>query len=234
MMKEKTAMIFKPDFSKAYSKANDILVFSKIISKFPYSTKKLIGEQPNITCKSYNQAHLYNVDIEAFGSESAVAIQNEDGKTIIFYNQDETRERIRFSTLHEDGHIVLDHNLENKDKDVYDIYEIEANYFAAQLLMPEQILREFQRRGKRITKQFLIENFDVSESAAQKRLDTLVKTTWERNELETRFDDIILKKYLTWIDSVVPRRIEDFYLDEEEQQAERERWWNGRYLRGGD
>ena len=137
---------------------------------------------------------------------------------------------ISFLVLYGNFDIIL----ENKDKDVYDIYEIEANYFAAQLLMPEQILREFQRRGKRITKQFLIENFDVSESAAQKRLDTLVKTTWERNELETRFDDIILKKYLTWIDSIVPRRIEDFYPEEEEQQAERERWWNGRYLRGGD
>lgn len=41
--------------------------------------------------------------------------------------------------------------------------------------MPEQLIREMQSRGKRITKEFLIELFEVSEMAAHKRISTLNK-----------------------------------------------------------
>ena len=40
----------KPDFQKAYIKANEILVSSKIINSFPYSATRLIKEQSNIEC----------------------------------------------------------------------------------------------------------------------------------------------------------------------------------------
>ena len=72
----------KPDFQKAYIKANEILVSSKIINSFPYSAIKLIKEQSNIVCRSFEKAHKYNVDIEAFGSDSAV-IMNFGDKYII-------------------------------------------------------------------------------------------------------------------------------------------------------
>ena len=222
-------MTFKPDFSKVYNKANEILVSSSIISKFPYNTKQLIEEQPNISCKKFSKAHEYNVDIEAYGSKSAVAIKDDEGKTIIFYNQEEIRERIKFSALHEDGHIVLDHIFEINNRELYKIYEVEANYFAAQLLMPEQILREFQHRGIRITTEFLVEKFEVSETAAEKRLETLKRIMWGRNSIETQYDDIILEKCMPWINSIAPYRIEEIYRKEEEQQIERNEWMNMRH-----
>ena len=75
----------KPLFSKAYSNANEILVSSKIISAFPFCPKKLVREQTPIVCRSYSKALSYGVDIQAFGSESAILTQLQ-GKSIIFYN----------------------------------------------------------------------------------------------------------------------------------------------------
>lgn len=213
----------KPNFQKAYINANEILASSKIITNFPYSATKLIKEQSNIVCRSFDKAHKYNADIEAFGSDSAV-IMNLDDKYIIFYNQNERPERVKFSMLHEFGHKVNNHEFRITSDEIYGIAEVETNYFAAQLLMPEQILREFQKRGKRIDKYFLINTFGVSEQAANKRIENLNQITWERSQLEKRYDDIILNKYLPWINLIVPNNIDYLFEDEEERQSAREQW----------
>lgn len=213
----------KPNFQKAYIKANEILVSSKIINSFPYSATKLIKEQSNIVCRSFEKAHKYNVDIEAFGSDSAV-IMNFGDEYIIFYNQNEIPARVKFSMLHEFGHKVNGHEFRFTSDEIYGIAEVETNYFTAQVLMPEQILREFQRRGKRIDKYFLMRTFGVSEQAANKRMENLNRITWERSQLEKEYDDIILNKYLSWINLVVPNNIDYLFEDEEERQNEREQW----------
>lgn len=213
----------KPDFQKAYIKANEILASSKIINSFPYSATRLIKEQSNIVCRSFEKANKYNVDIEAFGSDSAV-IMNFGDKYIIFYNQNEIPARVRFSMLHEFGHKVNGHKFRVTSDEIYGIAEVETNYFTAQVLMPEQILREFQRRGKRIDKYFLMKTFGVSEQAANKRIENLNRITWERSQLEKEYDDIILYKYLSWVNSIVPNNIDYLFEDEEERQNEREQW----------
>lgn len=213
----------KPDFQKAYIKANEILVSSKIINSFPYSVTNLIKEQSNIVCRSFEKAHKYNVDIEAFGSDSAVIINFGD-EYIIFYNQNEVPARVKFSMLHEFGHKVNGHEFRVTSDEIYGIAEVETNYFTAQVLMPEQILREFQRRGKRIDKNFLMRTFGVSEQAANKRIENLNRITWKRSQLEKEYDDIILNKYLSWVNSIVPNNIDYLFEDEEERQNEREQW----------
>lgn len=213
----------KPNFQKAYINANEILVSSKVINSFPYSAIKLIKEQSNIVCRSFEKAHKYNVDIEAFGSNSAVII-NFGNEYIIFYNQNEIPARVKFSILHEFGHKVNGHAFKVNSDEIYGIAEVETNYFTAQLLMPEQILREFQRRGKRIDKYFLMNTFGVSEQAANKRIENLNQITWERSQLEKEYDDIILNKYLSWVNSIVPNNIDYLFEDEEERQNVREQW----------
>lgn len=213
----------KPNFQKAYKNANEILVSSKTITEFPYSASKLIKEQSDIVCRSFDKAQKYNVDIEAFGSESAVII-NLDNRDIIFYNQNEIPQRVKFSMIHEFGHRKNGHELKKMSDKIYGIAEVETNYFTAQLLMPEQILREFQKRGKRIEKSFLMNTFGVSEQAAIKRIETLNKITWERSLLEKQYDDIILNKYLPWINSIVPNNIDYLFSDDEAKQQERELW----------
>ena len=180
----------KPDFSRAYSKANEILVKSSAIQTFPFSPKDLVKEQTPIVCRSFKKARKYGVDITAFGSESAI-IMSFQGKKIIFYDETKPDTHNRFSILHELGHEINGHDFSKKDEDTYHRYEVETNYFAAQLLMPEQILRECQNRGARINRFFLQTNFGVSAQAADKRIETLARTNVEwRSRAEKEFDDI--------------------------------------------
>ena len=133
----------KPDFAKAYQSANEILVTSSVITKFPFSTKELVTElfanQAPLVCRSYQKAKKYGLEITDFGSQSALLTQY-GSRYIIFYDDSKPKTHARFSILHELGHKVIGHDLSNKDKATYSKYEIETNYFAAQLLMPEQII----------------------------------------------------------------------------------------------
>lgn len=219
-------MSYKPDFKRAYMLANRILLISRSINTFPFSITKVIKELSDIQCRSFKKAYEYGVDIEAFGSESAVLIECM-GRSIIFYNQDEREERVRFSMLHEIGHYLLEHKMDTHDKALYDKQEIETNFFAAQLLMPEQTLQELQTRGKRITVDFLVDSFRVSKEAANKRIDSLQKINPKyRTEDEREFDDLILLKYESFLSKILPKRnIYNMFDDEEERQRDRESWY---------
>jgi Zn-dependent peptidase ImmA (M78 family) len=215
----------KPNFSNAYSKANEILVKSRIISCFPYSVIDLVKEQSSIKCRTFKKALSYGIDISDFGSDSA-SIFELNGKSIIFYNYNKLFEHVKYSILHELGHPLNGHDYLKKDDDTYGIYEIETNYFAAQLLMPEQILRELQTRGVYITNVFLQEHFGVSYTAAEKRLLTLAKTNTEwRSRMEKEFDDIILLKYKDFMDNICPQKNELSFEDEYNLQLERNKWY---------
>ena len=217
---------YKPDFKKAYMLANEILLKSRIINAFPFSVTKVISEASDIQCCSFKRAHLHNVDIEAFGSKAAVLTEC-IGRLIIFYNQEDMDERIKFSMLHEVGHYLLQHELNTDDEELYEKQEIETNYFAAQLLMPEQMLIELQKRGKRITVDFLVDSFKVSKEAANKRVETLHKVKPEyRSKEEKEYDDLILLKYKLFLDSIMPEKnLLNWFDDEYERQRERDSWY---------
>lgn len=216
---------YKPDFKKAYVLANEILVKSHIINNFPFSITRVISEVSDIQCCSFKRARAHGVDIDAFGSEAAVLTEY-IGRLIIFYNQDDIEERIRFSMLHEVGHYLLNHKLDTEDTELYKKQEIETNFFAAQLLMPEQALIEFQKRGKRISIEFLTRTFKVSKEAARKRVETLNKIKPEYRSMEEQeYDDIILLKYKAFIDTISPEKnMLDWFENEYARQQERDNW----------
>lgn len=217
--------IIRPNFASAYSKANEILVSSRIISTFPFSPTALVKEQIGIPCRSYQKAAKYGVDMTAFGSESAI-IMDLGGKQIIFYDKTKPESHINFSILHELGHPINGHDYTENDSDAYARYEVETNYFAAQLLMPEQILREFQKRGKSITISFLMQHFKVSATAAQKRIETLAKTNAEwRSRQEKQYDDLIVLRHNAFINAICPLRKNLFSWEDEYQlQLKRDSW----------
>lgn len=217
-------MIYKPNFERAYIMANNILVSSNVLEDFPVKVKKIVEDDSSIKCCSYKKARKFEgLNIQDFGSKSAVLIELNKRK-IIFYNESEVKERIRFSILHEYGHYKLSHNLDTNDEEEYKSYELETNYFAAQLLMPEQLIREIQKRGIRVTKKLLIDLFGVSNEAAEKRLTTLGKNL-KLSDQEKLFDDIIVNKYKGWLNGKVPsKNFIDMFVDEYERQKERETW----------
>lgn len=216
----------KPDFKKANILANEILVASSTLLTFPVNTKSIVKEWSDIKVLSFKRAHEYGIDIEAFGSEAAV-IQCKNGRYMIFYNQDDYEPRVKFSILHEFGHYYLGHELKKyADEKKYGCLEVEANCFAAQILMPEQVLKELKKRGAVISVNFLKEHFGVSEEAAQKRIGTMGKINYDwRSEDEKIFDETILYKYKDFIDSILPKvKKKAWYEDDLEMQIERDRW----------
>ena len=129
--------------------------------------------------------------------------------------------------LHEIGHYLLEHKLKTENLNLYEKQEVETNYFAAQLLMPEQTLIEIQARGKRISTDFLVSSFQVSKEAARKRIETLNKIKPEyRTRDEKEFDDLILLKYKMFLDSIIPAKNSyNWFDDEYERQRERDSWY---------
>ena len=225
LMKRRTMVTYKPDFRKAYKLANEILLKSREIKGFPFSVTKVIKEISDIQCCSYDRAHKYDIDIESFGSDAAILTEYA-GRLIIFYNQQDIQPRIRFSMLHEIGHYLLEHKLKTENLNLYEKQEVETNYFAAQLLMPEQTLIEIQARGKRISTDVLVSSFQVSKEAARKRIETLNKIKPEyRTRDEKEFDDLILLKYKMFLDSIMPAKNSyNWFDDEYERQQERDTW----------
>lgn len=224
-MKAEWAPGIKPNFSEAYSKANEVLVRSKIISSFPYSPFLLVKELSPYVCRSYAKAREYGVDMTNFGSESAIIMKIRN-RIIIFYDETKPASHIRFSILHEFGHPELGHSFCRVDELTYGRYEIETNFFAAQLLMPEQLLRELQKRGVVITVPFLVDTFGVSKEAAEKRIRTIDATNNEwRSKAEREFDDIILHKYAAFLDSIRPLGDSFNFEHEYEMQRIRNSWY---------
>lgn len=225
----------KPRFKEIVNEVNIILYTSNNIDSFPFSIQKVIEEQTGIVCRNYNKARSYGVCIDSFGSQDAICIKYQE-KHIIFYNNSPliVRGRKRFSLSHELGHKVMDHDLDNKE--MYDVFEVEANFFAAQLLMPEQIINELRKRGKQITPSNLQLWFGVSKEAATKRIETLNKINFKQmNEDEKFLNEYIVSKYKCFIDKIAPKSQNYDYYDpyeEEEEQKIRDSWYGKKYKGG--
>lgn len=219
------------DFRKVYRKANEILAVSPAISDFPFKVKEVVREQSDIVLCTFEKAKRYQLDIKHFGSESAVLIAM-NGAYIIFYNQAQPKPRIRFSIMHEFGHYELGHKMNLSKEDLlYGIQEIEANCFAAQMLMPEQLLRVCSQRGKVISEEFIVQSFAVSSEAARRRKRTLAGTEYEWHSREEKdFDDIILRRYEAILEKIAPQPQENSYSFEEDYIREQERnsWMDSR------
>ncbi len=128
-------------------------------------------------------------------SMSGFAYQK-DGQRVIGINEDEGKQRKRFTIAHELGHMLVhassDVLFDKKDDFVYfrddnsstglQPREIEANAFAAELLMPYEVLldRIAQLGGVDLIAdddkvKHLAEEFDVSFTAMSVRIDSLAR-----------------------------------------------------------
>lgn len=222
----------EPNFKRLYKYANELLVLSSVIGGFPFKAKELVKEWSDIAFCSFEKAgSKYHQDIRQFGSDSAVLTEMQ-GAYIIFYNQAEVPYRIRFSIMHEFGHYLLGHEMNlDRDDDLYGVQEVEANCFAAQVLMPEQLLRVCSKRGKTLSDEFIMQSFAVSREAAQKRRNTLARTVYEwRSREEAEYDDIIIEKFSGLLNSIAPLPLQYPYTFEDDLAREQERtsWFDSR------
>lgn len=110
----------------------------------------------------------------------------------IYINSNETRQRQRFTLAHEIGHYIERQTLagdgdysfhDRRDSNNYDLHEFYADQFAGALLMPRAHIRklcpdltnEAKMSELRDFAHIVSEEFDVSFSAALKRLERLQK-----------------------------------------------------------
>lgn len=128
-------------------------------------------------------ARLANAEIKyvADNSEAECANKNADGTYTIQLPTNVSEVRNNFTIAHELGHIHLKHEPNpNNDEPTYtrangNPKEIEANQFAAELLMPEDEIRALIKDGD-YTANTVARKFGVSEAAASIRLMVLEKT----------------------------------------------------------
>lgn len=100
---------------------------------------------------------------EAFDKELSGVLIKEGARTVICYNAQHHENRRRFTVAHEIGHFVLGHpgemfvdktlrekavvvRRDGRSSEGTDKHEIEANRFAAELLMPRDIIDEEVRK----------------------------------------------------------------------------------------
>lgn len=107
----------------------------------------------------------------AFGNNTSGIQVTYDDSATIGYNQDQHRHRQRFTVAHEIGHFMMGHTIGNSifDLDSKKPEEIEANQFAAELLMPLTFLNKEIKNGNKDVKNFA-KIFDVSEESIWWRL----------------------------------------------------------------
>ncbi|MFM5490211.1 ImmA/IrrE family metallo-endopeptidase [Aeromonas veronii] len=124
----------------------------------------------------------FNMSAEDFGISGYAAIEN--GQQVVAYNTTEHPNRQRFTVAHEIGHHLLGHvsaeagrrlrdNASNYSANINKSIELEANEFAAQLIMPEDAVRTLIERNGITSIRALADAFSVSEAAMYYRLKNL-------------------------------------------------------------
>lgn len=221
---------FKPDFKAAHQAANVILTRSHEIKSFPCDIISHIKEETDIKLVSYGTARRrYGLVISCLGSEDALIVEDK-GRYIIFYNERAYESRKKWSIAHEMGHFYLGHNLDSKNisEELRSKQEIEANFFAAQLLMPDAVIWKLvDLYHLEINEKFLEMKFAVSAEASRKRLETLNKMFDYRNSREAVEEaETIVIKFAEFINSLKPQNYYGYSSleDEEELQKERDTW----------
>ena len=171
----------RPDFARATREATRLLAMQKDTNWVMSMT--WIKRDKNIIFDTMQRyCALTGAPLQKFMDHGAL----KDGCTvydpqndlyIVFYNfpirKSEGRHvylsRLNWTLAHELGHIYLGHTRETP------IAEIEANHFAAQLLMPEVSMCSIKWMFPDVTADDISDIFMVSKVAAEKRLKTLRK-----------------------------------------------------------
>jgi len=176
----------KPRFSQVSQRAYEFST-ELGITEFPVDPQKVIRQFPNWHLQGwlYLQTNTDEDDplfLDRDGAEARTVIQRGDNNYLIVYDERiDNRHRIRWTLAHEIGHIVLGHlvhfdvtalNRRGLTKKQYGVLEVEAHWFAAELLSPKPVIKvfDFQERPQALG---LI--CDISKESASKRLEQIKK-----------------------------------------------------------
>lgn len=161
----------KPDFDRAQDTATTLLLQQDLCSlhidvrNFSLPSNIIIDSIQNF-CKCTGQPLS---DFRAQHFEGAYTVKYA-GKRLILYDDDISYEpRKHWGIAHELGHIFLEHTNDDRTS------EIEAHFFAAQLVTPEIVLLNMAKRQGHLFGHELPTHFNISWEAAEKRISCLNK-----------------------------------------------------------
>ena len=229
------------DFEMAAQKANEILLCARSITTFPFSIESVIEEMSDIDLMPFSAIEEAGLCARQIVGSDDAAIVELDGQLMVFYNDKMPPLRQKFSKGHEFGHACCGHDIalitemrkagDSRFEALYAKYEVEANFFAAQLFMPEEIIIELAKRGQTIDEAFLAKTFGVSYEAAEKRMKTVRKSYGRNGRRRARNDgaslgDFVVTKFEAFIHSVAPMKqsYTDSFEREYAMELERQGW----------
>ncbi len=136
------------------------------------------------------------------------------------YDETKPPAHSKFSILHELFHYESNHDLNagEKNTELYNKQELEANFFAAEILMPEPVIKEIEKRGKKMDTKEIQKVFGTSAKAAEIRFKTLKSyPNFLRSNEEKEFDEylvkFIFKKFSEFVCKFKIIRASHFFLD---------------------
>lgn len=171
-LKNKKRGAILPNFTKVKNYACDILLSQGDNLSVPIKLETLDVGKTIIYDTMQNYAKLTSGDINTLTCNGKLKNGyhlNFNGFSLVLSNEEHCNYRQTWTKAHELGHIILGHTKdENKE-------EVEAHFFAAQLLMPDALIRYLIENGIKINISTLKYFFGVSDEAAAKKISTLRK-----------------------------------------------------------
>lgn len=112
--------------------------------------------------------------------------------SVVLYNSSRFDRRVRFTLIHEVGHIICSHYTNGRRE------EIEANFFASSFLMPGVILKELSKRGYVMDVRNISKLFYVSKAASRRKMFHMQYYN------PTHLDSILLSRFVPYLDKLYP------------------------------
>lgn len=185
--------IRKPDFERAQNAATDLLLKQDIDGLY-VDIRKFTFDRPIIIDSVQNYARVTQRPVMDFICEQfdGCCVVKHPRCSIILYDDRELNEcRKHWGIVHEVGHIYLEHDQDQR------IEEIEAHFFAAQIIMPESVIYGIAAQAGRVTAYDIYSHFNASYESAQKRLKTFSRRgRWSCSDRDMQ----LLEKFKPYID----------------------------------
>ncbi len=161
--------MLKPNFSRCEQAAVKLLLCQrepslavdvrrlKFSKKILFDTFAHYGEITGLTKEEMTEGEL----------KDGCLIRRGELSLILYQEKGKSKRRLNWTLAHEVGHIYLEHEKDGERE------EIEAHYFASQLLLPDIALVYLQKNLEILTPEMIAEFFGVSVLAARKKLETM-------------------------------------------------------------